>query len=194
MEIWLVRHGETDWNAEGRVQGWTDVPLNAKGRQQASQLAQCLRSISFAHIYASDLTRALDTARIVADAVGAPITPLACLREHRFGQAEGLLRQESDRRFPNGAPDREPPEALQARVTQCLQDIAKRHAEGRVLIATHGGVIRSILNWLGHSHPPIANTSITRLRARANGFDILGVNETPHLDGGSAMELISQHR
>ncbi|GMA55868.1 hypothetical protein GCM10025858_03710 [Alicyclobacillus sacchari] len=123
MEIWLVRHGETDWNAQGRVQGWTDVPLNAEGRRQASLLAQCLKSISFEHIYASDLSRALDTARIVADAVGAPVTPLACLREHRFGQAEGLLRQESDRRFPNGAPDREPPEALRSRVTQCLQDI-----------------------------------------------------------------------
>ncbi|WP_304458900.1 histidine phosphatase family protein [Alicyclobacillus sendaiensis] len=187
MEIWLVRHGETDWNVEGRVQGWTDVPLNDVGKRQADRLAAWLRPVHIDHIYSSDLERALETARRVSRTTGAPITVRPCLREHYFGQAEGLLRSESLRRFPNGAPDREPPERATERVVRCLKEIARAHPHGRVLIATHGGVVRSILRWMGVDFGSIDNTSITRISVIEDTFHALGVNETPHLADVSAL-------
>ncbi|SIS63334.1 histidine phosphatase family protein [Alicyclobacillus vulcanalis] len=187
MEIWLVRHGETDWNVEGRVQGWTDVPLNEVGRQQADRLADWLKSVHVDHIYSSDLERALETARRVSRATQAPITVRPCLREHYFGQAEGLLRSESLRRFPNGAPDREPPEKATERIVKCLKDIAKHHPQGRVVIATHGGVVRTLLRWMGVPYTSIDNTSVTRISVVGDTFHALGVNETPHLAGSKAL-------
>lgn len=182
MDIWLIRHGETDWNIQKRVQGWTDVPLNATGHKQAELLAASLEGIPFKHIYSSDLIRAHDTAKAIARRTGAAITTTKALREQYFGQGEGLLASEKERRFPNGAPDEESRQMLEARIGQFLQQVADTHRTGRVILAAHGRVIGASLTWLGHKRVIMNNTSITRLRVTDGEFQIIAVNTTPHLD------------
>lgn len=185
MDIWLIRHGETEWNANGLLQGWTDIPLNNVGRLQAQQLATSLEGIPFQHIYTSDLSRAAQTARCIARKTGAPITITEKLREQFFGQAEGLTREESDLRFPNRAPDQETPEHLERRVSAFIQEVVKRHHSGRIILATHGRVIRAVLEWLGVGvgvgRSPIHNTSITRIRVVDGHYRVLAINATGHL-------------
>lgn len=181
MNIWLVRHGETDWNRSGRVQGWTDVPLNSTGRVQVTRLAKYLQDIAFTHIYSSDLVRAKDTALAVASHNNLSVTTTQDLREQYFGQAEGLHRDEKQRRFPNGCPDGETNEQVQTRIVSFLKFITQKHNDGNILVATHGGVIRSVLSWLDQPATFIQNTSITRLRAEHKHYTVLCVNETQHL-------------
>jgi broad specificity phosphatase PhoE len=181
MEIWLIRHGETDWNRNGRVQGWTDIPLNATGRDQAKRLARWLKDVKFEHIYSSDLSRALDTAKAVASVHHMEVTTTKTMREQFFGQAEGLNRVEKDKRFPNGAPDAETWEALEQRVSSFLKEVASHHHTGPILVAAHGGVIRAALTWLGEKPVHIENTSMTRLRVEGGQFEMISINTTPHL-------------
>lgn len=181
MEIWLIRHGETDWNANGRVQGWTDIPLNRVGQAQAEQLAKSLEGIPFQHIYSSDLSRASETAAWIAKKTGTTHTTTEALREQFFGQAEGLSRAEKDLRFPDFAPDQETPEMLERRVRQFIEEVVSAHQAGRVILATHGGVIRAALGWLGVGRPPIHNTSVTRIRVNNGQYRVLAINATPHL-------------
>src|SRR5215211_8136133 len=101
--ILLARHGETDWNREGRFQGWADPPLNDAGRAQAQALAERLREMPFDAVYASDLRRAFETAEIVAASHGVPVTPDPGLREVDIGSWSGLTRAEIEERFPGAA-------------------------------------------------------------------------------------------
>src|SRR5579883_2314353 len=96
--FYLARHGQTDWNAEGRWQRWTDVPLNATGRAQARVLASVVQSLGIGGVVSSDLTRAKETAHIVAEALAVPFVGAdPDLRERGFGVFEGLTRQECER-------------------------------------------------------------------------------------------------
>ncbi|MFB5191132.1 histidine phosphatase family protein [Alicyclobacillus fastidiosus] len=195
MEIWLIRHGETDWNVSGRVQGWTDIPLNAVGREQARRLADYLEGVPFAHIYSSDLSRALDTAKAVAAKTGTPITTTKLLREQHFGQAEGLQRADKERRFPNGAPGAETSQDVERRIGTFLTDLTNSNHSGRFIVATHGGVIKGALRWVGMKNVPITNTSITCLKFERGVFHVKAVNATPHLTSptDSSTAGISQH-
>ena len=100
--ILLARHGETEWNREGRWQGWADPPLNDAGRAQARTLAEELRTIPFDAVYASDLRRARETAVIVAAPHAVPVLTDAGLREIDVGSWSGLTRREIEERFPDG--------------------------------------------------------------------------------------------
>jgi broad specificity phosphatase PhoE len=148
--ILLVRHGETDWNLERRVQGHTDRPLNATGRAQAEALADELADERLDAVYSSDLARAYETARLVAARHGLPVVLVPELREKDFGTWEGLTDEEIRLRFPDAAPgrvwgDAETYEAMSARVLGALQRIASEHPDGRVLVVAHGGPVRSVL-------------------------------------------------
>ena len=101
MRLLLVRHGETDWNAAGRIQGCTDTPLNARGRAQAAALAEKLRSSERAEaLYTSPLRRAAETAEIIGSALGLRPEPVEALREISFGVWEGCSWAEIQRRWP----------------------------------------------------------------------------------------------
>lgn len=91
MKLILIRHGETDWNVEGRLQGATDIPLNEKGRRQAAGLALAIRDHSVNRIVSSNLTRAIETARVISHGLDTPFQIDARLRECTFGSLEGLL-------------------------------------------------------------------------------------------------------
>ena len=151
----LVRHGETDWNAAGRLQGHTDRPLNAYGREQAKALAARLAGEDVAAIYASDLARARETAEIVGERLGLAVELDPDLREKDWGNWEGLTAVERDRVEFVG----ESTEAHQERLLRALRRISERHpGEGRVLVVTHGGSMRRVQTAaLGMALPVVEN-------------------------------------
>ena len=151
----LVRHGETDWNADGRLQGQTDRPLSEFGRRQARALADELEGDELEAIYSSDLVRARETAEILGERLGLPVVLDPELREKDWGTWEGLTAVERDRVEFVG----ESTEAHQERMLRALRRIAERHpGDGRVLVVTHGGSMRRIQTAaLGMALPVVEN-------------------------------------
>jgi probable phosphoglycerate mutase len=151
--ICLVRHGETDWNVERRLQGHQDVPLNANGLAQARALAKALADAQFHAIYSSDLARASATAERVAERLGLAVIQLAAARERNFGVFQGLTRSEAEQRFPEmqariaqREPDFVPPEGeslrqCYERIASVLADLADKHSGEIILLVAHGGVL-----------------------------------------------------
>jgi broad specificity phosphatase PhoE len=173
--ILLARHGETDWNREGRFQGHADPPLNDTGRAQAARLAAELADVELAAVYSSPLRRALETAEVVATAHDLTPIPLDPLREVDVGSWQGLTRPEIETRFPDqfarwldyeqGWADGETYEEMGQRVVAALLELAVEHAGKQILAVTHGGPIRAAFAFAnGTSHaearrvgPRIAN-------------------------------------
>ncbi|HET7572304.1 MAG TPA: histidine phosphatase family protein [Gaiellaceae bacterium] len=150
----LVRHGETDWNAAGRLQGHTDRPLNEYGRRQAKQLAAELAGEEFDAVYASDLARARETAEIVGERLGLPVVLDPDLRERNWGTWEGLTPLERDRVEFAGETSGEHRE----RMLRALRRISERHPAGRVLVVSHGGSLRRVQAAVtGIAQPVVAN-------------------------------------
>jgi 2,3-bisphosphoglycerate-dependent phosphoglycerate mutase len=151
----LVRHGETDWNAAGRLQGQTDQPLSDFGRTQARRLADELENENLAAIYSSDLSRARETAEVVGERLGLRVVLDPDLREKDWGTWEGLTAVERDRVEFVG----ESTEAHQERILRALRKISERHpGDGRVLVVTHGGSMRRVQTAaLGMALPVVEN-------------------------------------
>ncbi len=166
--ILLARHGETDWNREGRWQGWADPPLNDNGRAQARELAEQLRTTPFDAVYASDLARAHETAEIVAAPHGVPVIADPGLREIDVGSWSGLTRPELEARFPNGErPDGETRDQHRERVHAAVERIARANLGHRILIVTHGGTMRALRGQVSDGpHHPIANCGVIELHFR----------------------------
>jgi broad specificity phosphatase PhoE len=167
--ILLARHGETDWNLERRVQGHTDRPLNETGREQALALADALAEEPLDAVYSSDLVRAHETARIVAERKGLDVVAMPELRERDFGTWEGLTDEEIFQRFPQAhhGPwgDAESREEMLERAEGALRRIAASHPEGQVLVITHGGPVRALLTACnGREAGRISNCVVYRIR------------------------------
>jgi len=165
-EILLARHGETDWNIGRRVQGHTDIPLNAAGVDQARALAEQLAGEPLTAVFSSDLSRALDTATEVANAHGLVVVVDPRLREKNFGTWEGLTDVEIAERFPDAQRgqwgDAETTEEVAARVLSVLDGIRELHPDGTVLVVSHGGPLRAALRALSIEHGPIGNCAVFR--------------------------------
>ena len=154
----IARHGETAWNAEGRWQGHADIPLNARGRAQAFELAERLAPERIEAIYTSDLSRARDTADIVGARLGIPVVSDPDLREIDVGPIEGLTAEEAQ--HVEGWHG-EPKEAHTARTLAAIDRIAGRHPHERVLIVTHGGSMRRVHDHLGiERNGPFENCAV----------------------------------
>ena len=177
----LVRHGETDWNRELRFQGHADPPLNDLGRKQARELARQLSRERIAAVYSSDLRRAQETARIVADALGVDVTALPALREIDVGSWSGLTRDEIAERFPEGfarwtegahGHDGESREELRARVVEAAGRIAAAHPGEQVLVVSHVGALRALLHHAAGSPPArrFDNCTVVRIAAQNGRF------------------------
>jgi broad specificity phosphatase PhoE len=166
--ILLARHGETDWNREGRWQGWADPPLNETGREQARVLAEQLRQTPFDAVYSSDLQRAFETAEIVAAPHDVVVVADLGLREIDVGSWSGLTRAELEERFPNGdRPDGETREAHAARVLVAVERIAREHPGERILLVTHGGTMRALRSHVSDEpFHPVANCGVLELHFR----------------------------
>lgn len=156
--LYLVRHGETTWNAGLKFQGHTDVPLSQRGIEQAESLARRLNNRKFTAFYASDLTRAIKTAEIIAAPHGLTVESFPALREVNFGSWEGLTFQEIKERFTELAqrwwdnpkdtstPEGETLTELTLRVNGAVRWIVERHLNGQeVVVVSHGGPIRTII-------------------------------------------------
>lgn len=140
----LVRHGETDWNAERRWQGHADVHLNARGLAQAHALAERLASERIDAIYTSDLSRARETADVLGARFRVPVVPNPGLREIDVGSLEGMIDNQGDQPW-----DGEAHEAHAERVLRAIHRIAALHPGGRILVVTHGGSMRRVHEHLG---------------------------------------------
>ncbi len=151
----LARHGETDWNRDGRWQGHADRRLTDVGREQARALGRALAAYDLAAAYSSDLARAQETAELAVAGRGVGVVALPELRERSFGAWEGLRDDEVPRTFPaeyerwiagegHGPADAEPYETLVARVERAIRRIARDHPGETVLVVSHGGPVRVV--------------------------------------------------
>jgi broad specificity phosphatase PhoE len=180
--LYLARHGETEWNARGKLQGRTDIPLNEVGRSQARALAGRFHGKQILSVTTSDLSRASETGVIVADALGVDARHVdPDLRERSFGIFEGLTRDECAERYPAewrewvertitpaGAESRD---VAVERMTKALMRVVSRGSGGLSLVVSHGGAMRLFLtHWLGMPIDPIANGTIYRVEAEGAVF------------------------
>lgn len=200
-EILLIRHGETLWNQQGRMQGQHDSPLTALGLQQAKQLAQRLKDVKFTALYSSDLGRAHQTARCIADETGHEVVADRGLRERDFGIFEGLTNTEIQGRHPEhyepfarrdpdyAMPGGESAAQFRARCVGCLERIAQRHEDETLIVVTHGLVLDALYRTackMALDVPrgfPLMNCSVNTFRYTAPGWLAVSVCDVTHLAG-----------
>jgi alpha-ribazole phosphatase len=199
IRVYLVRHGQTLWNAEGRYQGKMDSALSPLGRSQAARLARALAGAPFAAIYSSPLVRAWDTALVIAAPHRLPVVPVEELHEIFLGAWEGLTEGEITRRFGDVIarrrrdPERVVPDGgeslaqVQARATRAIEGILARHDDATIAVVAHGAVNKMIL-LSALDAPHSAYWRIRQDNAGINIVDFIGVhtvvramNETAHL-------------
>lgn len=207
--ICLVRHGETEWNAERRIQGQIDIDLNQTGRRQAVAAGRWLKRAGIVALYSSDLKRAWTTAQAIAAELGLSPTSVPEMRERRYGVFEGLTYDEAkanhpagyaafegrnaDYNFENG----ESLKAMFARVTGKLMEIAAAHPGQNVAVVLHGGVL-DVINRFVRGNPLemprdflIPNAGINWISVAAGVWHLDTWGETDHLEPGALDELPS---
>jgi probable phosphoglycerate mutase len=198
--IIAIRHGETAWNVDTRIQGHLDIGLNARGRWQASRVAQALVGEPIHAIYASDLARAWDTARAIASATGQALQPHTGLRERDFGQFQGktfaeiemvlpLDAQRWRQRDPLWAPqDGESLVEVRERITRTTLELAARHLGEQIVLVAHGGVMDALYRAATGQEVQaprtwqLGNAAINRLLWTPAGLSLVGWADTRHLD------------
>jgi probable phosphoglycerate mutase len=204
----VIRHGETEWNREKRMQGTTDTQLSEIGRAQARALGRRLAGRAFSALYSSNLSRARDTARAIAEHTGREVVLDPRLQERRFGIFEGLLAEEIRARYPqeharfaSGEADYEVPGGESARgfterCLGCLTEIAGRHAGEEVVVVTHGLVLDSLYraaHRLDHGvrRPvPLINASVNLFGYGASAWRMVVWGDVTHL----AVEEVTMYR
>ncbi len=204
--VLAIRHGETAWNVDGRIQGQLDIPLNETGRWQAHRLALAVAGEGISAVYSSDLLRAYETAESVARGCGQPITTDAGLRERGFGKFEGLTFCEIEQRWPEQSErwrKRDPefsPEGgemlhdFYARCVETATRLAAAHPGATIALVAHGGVMDSLYRAAARvalDAPrswQLGNASINRLLYTPQGFTLVGWSDTGHLEGISLDE------
>jgi probable phosphoglycerate mutase len=199
--IIAVRHGETAWNVDARIQGQLDVGLNDTGRWQARRVGEALAGEKISAVYSSDLGRAHQTAQSIAEVTGVAVVPEEGLRERSFGIFEGKTFDEIQETWPDHAhnwrkriPEWEPPEGgesliqLRERVTRTLQALAARHPGELIVVVAHGGVLDAIYRVATGQEVnsprtwELPNGAINRLLWTPEGFTLVGWSDTQHLD------------
>ncbi len=203
----VLRHGQTAWNAEQRIQGQLDIGLNDVGRWQAAQLGRALADERLDAIYSSDLQRALATAQALSATTGTPVTTDTALRERSFGSFQGETYAEIAARLPDDAErwrKREPGfspgggESLtvfSARVLAAVRRLAAPHAGAQIAIVAHGGVLDCLYRaatGVALDAPrswQLGNASINRLLFTGDRFTLVGWDDEAHLAGGPGAGL-----
>ncbi len=199
--IVAIRHGQTAWNADGRIQGHTDIALDATGQWQAERLAEALADAELQAVYSSDLQRACQTAAPLARRQGLPVRLDAGLRERGFGDFEGLSFAQIEQRWPEqatawrrrdpdfGAPGGEVLRDFRERVVVVLTRLAQAHRGQGIAVVTHGGVLDMLYreatrvaldaprSW------QVPNAGINRLLHADAGLVLVGWGDVGHLEG-----------
>jgi len=196
MNLFLIRHGQTDWNLAQRFQGQSDIPLNETGRKQANAIVERLAAEHFDAIYSSDLQRATETADIICKS---EIITDSRLREVNFGDWEGLIYDEIKVKYPetlaawevdifkNAPPNGETLEGLSVRVQSMLDELRAKHDDQNILIVAHGGVLQTLI-CLALKLPPtmywqfhLSTASLSELAFYPAGAILNSLNDTSHL-------------
>lgn len=212
LQVYLVRHGETQWNAERRIQGQSDSPLTDKGVQQARQVAERARTLGITHVISSDLGRTQQTARIIADACGCDVTLEPRLRELDMGILEkrhidSLTETEEGwrRTLVNGTedgriPDGESMQELSVRMHQALAECLRLPAGSRPLLVSHGIALGCLVSTIlglpayAERRLRLRNCSISRIDYQesqwlASGWVVEMAGDISHLDAPALDEL-----
>lgn len=200
--ILAIRHGETAWNVDTRIQGHLDIPLNEQGLRQATHLAQALAQRDrIDAIYASDLSRAHATASAIGQALGQGVTAHTGLRERHFGEFQGRTFKEIEIEQPDHAwhwrkrtPDWVPPGGgeslvlLRERILNTVNELAAAHNGQQIVLVAHGGVLDILYraaNRMELQAPrtwQLTNTAVNRLLWSPQGLSMVGWGDTSHLD------------
>ena len=204
--ILAIRHGETMWNVDTRIQGHLDIGLNDTGRWQAERLGMALKDESITAIYASDLSRAHDTALAVSRRTGVPVQAEPGLRERSFGEFEGRTFAEIETELPEQAKrwrKRDPSFTpaggesllmLEARVLSVAARLAAQHPGEQIALFAHGGVIDILyraatrLDLQAARTWALGNTAVNRLLWSPEGFSLVGWADVQHLSEGTLDE------
>ncbi len=204
--IVAVRHGQTAWNVATRIQGQLDIGLDDTGREQARRVAKALAGEDIDAVYASDLQRAADTARAVAERLGLALRTEQSLRERGFGEFEGLTWADVEQQHPQasrrwrerdpsfGPPGGEVLHAFYERAVSAFAAIAQRHRGQHIVVVTHGGVLDVLYRAAARiaiDAPrtwQLANASINRVLHGEHGFMLVGWNDALHLEGKALEE------
>ena len=204
--ILAIRHGETLWNVDSRIQGHLDIGLNDTGRWQAERLGLALKDEPIAAIYASDLSRAHDTALAVSRHTGVPVQAEPGLRERSFGEFEGRTFAEIEKELPAQAQrwrQRDPTFTpaggesllmLEARVLSVAARLAAQHPGEQIALFAHGGVMDILyraatrLDLQAARTWALGNTAVNRLLWSPQGFSLVGWADVQHLSDGSLDE------
>ena len=207
--ILALRHGETTWNQDKRLQGQLDIPLNERGHWQAARAAEALREEAITAVYSSDLERAHQTARAIAARQGLEVRAHPGLRERHFGLFQGKTWTELEveapeaarawrQRLPEFAPDGgETLLQLRARIEAALNEIAARHPGEQIVVVAHGGVLDIVYRWatrLELQAPRtwlVENAAINRLLWTPEGLSLVGWADRSHLDDDTLDESAS---
>ncbi|WP_274651631.1 histidine phosphatase family protein [Paenibacillus humicola] len=190
MKIGLIRHGKTDWNALGKIQGQTDTPLNAEGIAQAKALAERLSrdSLKWDAVVSSDLKRAYETARIIAAKLDIPLWPAdSRIRERYFGEVEGTTEEErlarwgADWRQSSSGQERD--DEVRSRAMAFIEEMAGLHPGANLLVVSHGSLLAQLLKAMCAQleDKPIGNMSFSVLEREEGGWKPLLHNCTEHL-------------
>lgn len=198
--IIAIRHGETAWNVDTRLQGHLDIALNTKGIWQAGQVARALAGEPIEAIYASDLLRAWHTASAIAQTIEAPLVASQGLRERCFGSFEGKTYAELEAQWPEASlrwrkrePDWAPPGGeslldLRQRISSTVAALAQQHTGGQIVLVAHGGVM-DVLYRLATGQElqaprtwHLGNAAINRLLWTPEGLTLVGWGDTGHLE------------
>jgi len=208
--IIAIRHGETAWNVDSRIQGQTDIGLNDKGRWQARRVGDALAGEPITAVYSSDLGRAHQTAEQVAAVAGISVVPNEGLRERCFGMFEGKTFDEIHQTWPEHAhswrkriPEWEPPQGgesllqLRERVARTMHELASRHPGEQIVVVAHGGVLDTLYRIATGQEVnsprtwELPNGAINRLLWTPEGFTLVGWSDTQHLNDEAADENTS---
>lgn len=207
MYLYLIRHGESEGNKLGRIQGWRNFPLSELGREQAKKVAEYFKSLPLDYIYSSDLTRAYETAKTIADTKHMTVEKLEQLREIALGPFEGKTKEEIYQQYPiamertlltSGVEGTEQVEDITKRCSALWEKLQHDHQGNHVAFVTHGGLISIFImyvmlgeEWYNYHRPfQIDNTSITLIEAKAGRKPLFHyINNRGHLQEWNSFNL-----
>lgn len=198
----LIRHGETEWNRDGRIQGYhADSPLTEAGQAQARAVAACLAGEALDSLYSSDLGRTRQTVAPLAEATALPVGFDPAYRERSYGSFEGRTYADIEREFPahyekfrsrdpdHAVPEGESPRQFHERISAALSALAERAAGKRIAVVTHGGVLSVMYRYVegialdAPRKYTLANASINRFTYAAGRWTLEAWGDVRHLEG-----------
>ncbi|RKQ32939.1 histidine phosphatase family protein [Oceanobacillus halophilus] len=186
--ICFIRHGETDWNSVGRLQGRADIPLNHNGRKQANLCGSFLKNTEYDLLITSPLKRAKETADIINSHLNLPFIVMDNFIERSFGDAEGMTYEERRNKYPEThIPNQEEQSIFLERIMKALEEVNQAYPNKRILLISHGAVINAILSTLsegkiGTKKTPLMNGCLSNIHYVNEQWKIKDYNQNHHLE------------